>query len=72
MRPDQASNSICTTGEAAFTITKTETRKTWPSPTIFYLADLFEEDDEVGVQSWERSVGSNGELRETDIFYEGE
>ena len=37
---------------------------------IFYLADLFEDDSEIGVQIWEKSVGVDGELRETDIFYE--
>ena len=36
---------------------------------IFYLADLFEDDPDIGVQIWEMSVGIDGELRETDIFY---
>jgi hypothetical protein len=36
---------------------------------IFYLADVYEDDGDIGVQIWEKSVASDGELRTTDIFY---
>jgi len=70
MNPDQSCGGIYETERDIFTIAKCRTRKSWPGPMIFYLADVFEDDSDIGVQIWERSVGVDGELRETDIFYE--
>jgi hypothetical protein len=68
--PDQPRGGIYETEGEIFTIAKCRTRKSWPGPMIFYLADLFEDDSDIGVQIWEKSVGVDGELRATDIFYE--
>jgi hypothetical protein len=68
--PAQLCRGIYEIDDAIFTITKCLTRENWPGPTIFYLADIFEDDCEIGVQIWEKSVGIDGELRKTDIFYE--
>lgn len=62
--------AICESEEAVFTIVTCRTRKSWSGPTIFYLADFFEDDSDIGVQIWEMSIGVDGELRSTDIFYE--
>jgi hypothetical protein len=70
MDPDQPCRGIYETEQAIFTIVKCQTRKSWPGPMIFYLADVFEDDSEIGVQIWEKSVGVDGELRTTDIFYD--
>jgi len=70
MDPVQPYGGIYQTERDIFTIAKCRTRKSWPGPMIFYLADLFEDDSDIGVQIWERSVGVDGELRETDIFNE--
>lgn len=69
MEPRQVCSGIYEMDRAIFTMTKSETRNSWPGPMIFYLADVFEDDSEFGVQIWEKSVGIDGELRETDIFY---
>ena len=69
MGPDQPNGGIYETEGEIFTIAKCRTRKSWSGPMIFYLADLFEDDPEIGVQIWEKSVGVDGVLRETDIFY---
>jgi hypothetical protein len=61
--------AICESEEAVFTIVTCRTRKSWPGPMIFYLADFFEDDSDIGVQIWERSIGVDGELQSTDIFY---
>ena len=68
--PRQPSGGIYETEGEIFTIAKRRTRKSWPGPIIFYLAALFEDDSDIGVQIWEKSVGVDGELRTTDIFYE--
>ena len=70
MDPDQPCGGIYETERDIFTIAKCRTRKNWPGPMIFYLAEVFEDDSDIGVQIWERSVAVDGELRETDIFYE--
>jgi hypothetical protein len=70
MNPRYLCSRIYEAEQAIFTIAKCETRKSWPGPMIFYLADLFEDDSEFGVQIWEKSIGVDGELRTTDIFYE--
>lgn len=67
--PDQTCGTICEMEQAVFTIVKCRTRKSWPGPMIFYLADLFEDDFDIGVQIWEMSIGIDGELRPTEIFY---
>ena len=67
--PNQPRSGIYESEGEIFTIAKCRTRKSWPGPMIFYLADLFEDDSDIGVQIWEMSVGVDGELRETDIFY---
>jgi hypothetical protein len=69
MDPDQPNGGVYETEGEIFTIAKCRTRKSWSGPMIFYLADLFEDDPEIGVQIWETSVGVDGVLRETDIFY---
>ncbi|MEK4032006.1 hypothetical protein WOC76_00860 [Methylocystis sp. IM3] len=69
MDPDQPCGGLYETEQAIFTIAKCRTRKSWPGPMIFYLADVFEDDSEIGVQIWEKSIGVDGELRTTDIFY---
>ena len=69
MGPDQPRGGIYETEGKIFTIAKCRTRKSWPGPMIFYLADLFEDDSDIGVQIWEKSVGVDGVLRESDIFY---
>ena len=69
MEPDQPYGSIYETDRAIFTISKCRTRSKWPGPTIFYLADIFEDDASIGVYIWETSLGADGQLRETDIFY---
>jgi hypothetical protein len=66
---NQPRGGIYETEGEIFTIAKCRTRKSWSGPMIFYLADLFEDDSEIGVQIWEKSVGVDGVLRETDIFY---
>ena len=68
--PTLPCGEICETEQAIFTIVKCRTRKSWPSPMIFYLADVYEDDGDIGVQIWEKSVASDGELRTTDIFYD--
>jgi hypothetical protein len=68
--PAHPCGGIFKTDGAIFTMTKCPTRESWSGPTIFYLADIFEDDDEFGVQIWEKSVGIDGELRKTDIFCE--
>lgn len=68
--PAQSSGGIFETEGEIFTIAKCRTRKSWSGPMIFYLADLFEDDSDIGVQIWEKSVGVDGEQRETDIFYQ--
>lgn len=68
--PDQSSGGIFETEGEIFTIAKCRTRKSWSGPMIFYLAELFEDDSDIGVQIWEKSVGVDGEQRETDIFYQ--
>ena len=68
--PDQLRGGIFETEGEVFTIAKRRTRKSWPGPIIFYLAAVFEDDSDIGVQIWEKSVGVDGELRATDIFYE--
>lgn len=68
--PSHICGGIYETEQGIFTMAKCETRKSWPGPMIFYLADLFEDDSEFGVQIWEKSIGVEGELRSTDIFYE--
>ena len=70
MDPGQLRGGIHETEGEIFTIAKCRTRKSWPGPMIFYLAALFEDDSDIGVQIWEKSVGVDGELRATDIFYE--
>ena len=70
MDPDQSSGGIFETEEEIFTIAKCQTRKSWSGPMIFYLADLFEDDSDIGVQIWEMSIGVDGEQRATDIFYQ--
>ena len=70
MDPDQLRGGIYETEGEFFTIAKCRTRRSWPGPMIFYLADLFDDDSDIGVQIWEKSVGVDGELRATDIFYE--
>ena len=72
MDPNQPRGGIYETERAIFTIAKCRTRKSWSGPMIVYLADLFEDDLGIEVQIWEKSVGVDGELRETDIFYEDE
>jgi hypothetical protein len=67
--PNQPRDGIYESEGEIFTIAKCRTRKSWSGPMIFYLADLFEDDLDIGVQIWEMSVGIDGELRETDIFY---
>lgn len=68
--PDQPCGGIYDSEQAIFTIAKCRTRKSWPGPMIFYLADVFEDDFDIGVQIWEKSIGADGELRTTDIFYD--
>ena len=70
MDPDQPSGGIYEMEGESFKIAKCRTRKSWSGPMIFYLADLFEDDSDIGVRIWEKSVGVDGELRETDIFYQ--
>lgn len=70
MDPDQPCRGIYETEQAIFTIAKCRTRKSWAGPMIFYLADGFEDDSDIGVQIWEKSVGIDGELRASDIFYD--
>ena len=70
--PNQPRGGIYESEGEIFTIAKCRTRKSWPGPMIFYLAALFEDDADIGVQIWEKSVGVDGELRVTDIFYEDE
>ena len=72
MGPDQPRGGIYETEGEIFTIAKCRTRKSWAGPMIFYLADAFEDDSDIGVQIWEKSVGVDGQLRATDIFYEDE
>jgi len=67
--PNQPRGGIYEAEGEIFTIAKCRTRRSWSGPMIFYLADLFEDDSDIGVQIWEKSVGVDGELRETDIFY---
>ena len=67
--PNQPRGGIYETEGEIFTIAKCRTRKSWSGPMIFFLADLFEDDSDIGVQIWEKSVGIDGELRETDTFY---
>jgi len=67
--PNQPRAGLYETEGEIFTIAKCRTRKSWSGPMIFYLADLFDDDSEIGVEIWEKSVGVDGVLRETDIFY---
>jgi hypothetical protein len=64
----QPRGGIYETEGEIFTIAKCRTRKSGSGPMIFYLADLFEDDSNIGVQIWEKSVGVDGELRETDFL----
>ncbi|MGJ0510005.1 MAG: hypothetical protein ACR652_23325 [Methylocystis sp.] len=70
MDSDQPCRGIYETERAIFTIVKCRTRKSWAGPMIFYLADGFVDDSDIGVQIWEKSVGVDGELRASDIFFD--
>lgn len=67
---DQPSNAICENQDGIFTMTKCPTHPGWGGPTIFYLADGFEDDAIAGFAYWEASAGSDGVLRHDEIFYE--
>ena len=56
---------------ALFTLIQRATSKAWRGPTIFYLADLFEDDDVLGAQNWETSAACDGIIKRTDIFCDG-
>lgn len=58
--------------EAFFTLIRRATSEAWKGPMIFYLADLFEDDGGLGVQSWEMSASSDGLVCRSDIFHEAE
>ncbi len=56
---------------ALFTLIQRATSKAWRGPTIFYLADLFEDDGVLGAQNWETSAACDGIIKRTDIFCNG-
>jgi hypothetical protein len=71
------SNSVLSIGgvfpsdEAFFTLIQRATSEAWSGPTIFYLADLFEDDAALSAQNWEMSAACDGIIKRTDIFCDG-
>jgi hypothetical protein len=72
IEPDQPNDGIVVFNDAFFTLTRRSTSKAWKGPMIFYLADLFEEDGDLGAQSWEMSASCDGIICRSDIFYDAE
>ena len=70
--PDQPIGSVFVLNEAFFTLVRRATSRAWKGPMIFYLADLFEDDGELGAQSWEMSASCDGLVCRSDIFHEAE
>ncbi|MDE2361058.1 MAG: hypothetical protein KGM42_00160 [Hyphomicrobiales bacterium] len=66
----QPANAVYENDDGIFTITKCLTHESWPGPTIFYIADSFEDDTGPGLGYWEKWVGCDGKLRSHEIFYE--
>ena len=66
--PDQPIGGVFVSDDAFFTLIQRDTSPAWNGPTIFYLADLFEEDDALSAQSWEMSATCDGIIKLTDIF----
>jgi hypothetical protein len=56
----------------AFTLTRRETRKSWLGARIFYVAEVFQDDDSFGSLFWERSASVDGVLSATELLYEEE
>lgn len=69
--PDQLISGVFVADGAFFTLTQRATSGAWNGPTIFYLADLFEDDDFLSVQNWEMSAACDGTVERTDIFCDG-
>jgi len=67
--PQQPTDGIFEIGDDVFTISKCRTRASWSGPRIFYLAELYDRESEVGVETWEMSVGVDGRRSRTDIFH---
>ena len=68
---DRSIGGIFVFDGACFTLIKIATSPAWSGPTIFYLTDLFQDDDALNVQGWEMSATCDGIIKLTDIFYEG-
>ncbi len=69
---NQPIGSVFVFNETCFTLTRRATSQAWTGPMIFYLADLFEDDDEFGAESWEMSASCDGLICRSDIFHEAE
>jgi len=67
---DQPANAVYESHDGIFTITNCLTHPSWPGPTIFYIADSFEDDAGTGLGYWEKWAGSDGKLHGDEIFYE--
>jgi hypothetical protein len=68
-QPDQPIGGVFVLNKAFFTLTRRATSTAWKGPMIFYLADLFEDDDGLGGQVWEMSASCDGTVCRTDIFH---
>lgn len=69
--PVQPISGVFVSDGAFFTLIQRVTSKAWSGPTIFYLADLFEDDGVLSAQNWEMSAASDGTIKRTDIFCDG-
>ncbi len=70
--PDRGIGGVFVLDGACFTLSRRATAKAWKGPMIFYLADLFADDDKLSVQSWEMSASCDGIVGSSDIFYDAE
>ena len=72
IEPNQLNGGVFALNETFFTLTRRATSRSWNGPMIFYLADLFEDDGDLCVQSWEMSASCDGAICRTDIFHVAE
>ncbi len=70
--PNQPIGGVFVFNETCFTLTRRATSQAWNGPMIFYLADLFEDDDEFGAQGWEMSASCDGLICRSDIFHQAD
>lgn len=61
---------IFVSNDAFFTLVQRTTSPAWRVPTIFYLAELFEDDDFLNAQHWEMSASCDGVIENTDIYFD--